>query len=285
MTGEIAQTPGIRVPEGVKLPDGTIWDGHSVALERFEGPLDLLLFLIREKKMAIADVNLAEITEQFLQFVRTIPFDDLESGGILDSAGDFLVMAATLIQIKIRELLPAEEAAALEDEEMTRDELIRLLLEYERFKAAADSLTEKQKLREKIFMRDFPAVEPTQEEMLKVDLTKLLAAFSNVLRRAPQDTVREIARESVTIDECMAQVQERLERQEMILFEELFEGIRTRFMVISLFLALLELLKQELIVISQAEQLGPIRIIRVRKVAATSSGESVDRAADVGDGG
>lgn len=254
--------PELRLPEGIKLPDGSRWEGRHVRLDHFEGPLDLLLFLLRDKKMEIKQINISSITEEFLAYVRTLEETRVTSTDLLDEVGDFLVMAATLVQLKTRELLPREEAQALEESEMTRADLIRLLEEYERFKAAAADLDGRRLEREKIFLRDRPLVEPTQEHVLKVDLTKLLEAFRTVLRRAPQEQVKELARVQVRIEDCIEEIRYRLETEESILFEELFDPAGGRLKIIAVFLALLELMKMEEVIAAQIEPFGPIRILR-----------------------
>lgn len=261
-----------RLPEGVKLPDGTRWAGHHVSLERFAGPLDLLLHLIRDRQISIREIRIAEITDQFLEHVRRL--DEAESGieARLDAAGDFLVMAATLIQLKTRELLPREELAAADEEEMSREDLIRLLEEYERFKAAAAGLERRLHEQSRIFLRKRPAVEPLQEEVLKVDLTRLLSAFRTVLGRAPIEEVREMAREPVKIEERLAHIVALLERRESVVFEEIFAGSRRRDIIIVTFLALLELMRAGRIAVTQSASLGEIRLSR-REAAAAAAEE------------
>lgn len=245
-----------RVPEGVKLPDGAIWEGHHVRLDRFEGPLDLLLFLVREKKIAICDINIAEITDEFVRHVK-----DIQALEDLDEIGDFLVMAATLIQIKTRELLPPDETDQIEDEGMTKDDLARLLLEYERFKAAAGNLEERMKERAKVFIRNRPSLEPEHEEILKVDLTKLLEAFRVVLKRAPDDEVKELARETIKIEDRSDAIVASLRHKGSLLFSELFNPADSKRMVIATFLALLELMRSEKLSVVQSDILGEIRIV------------------------
>lgn len=246
----------LRLPEGIKLPDGAIWEGHQVNIDRFEGPLDLLLFLVREKKIPITEISISDITNEFLAYVKAL--EELDD---LDTIGDFLVMAATMIQIKTRELLPSEDAAEIEDAEMTRDDLIRLLLEYERFKAAASSLEGKMRERSRVFIRNRPSFEPEQEEILKVDLTKLLEAFRGVLRRAPADEVKELVRETIRIEDRSRAISEQLERTGSILFSELFSPTDSKRMVVATFLALLDLMRSEDIVVVQSDILGEIRLV------------------------
>jgi segregation and condensation protein A len=252
---------GVRVPEGVKLPDGTRWEGHHVTLDRFEGPLDMLLLLVREKQIAICDINISEITDQFLAHLKILQEEWDRTGEMdLDFVGDFLVMAAILIQLKTRELLPVETAEAIDEAEMTRDDLIRLLEEYERFKAAASNLEEKMRERSKIFLRDRPSVEPQHEEILKVDLTRLLEAFRTVLRKAPVEQVQGMAREPVRIEERMDAIRHKLAGTGTVLFLEIFEGAWRRDIIIVTFLALLEMMKANEISVVQTGSLGEIRL-------------------------
>lgn len=251
----------IRVPEGIKLPDGTRWEGHHVSIEKFEGPLDLLLFLVREKKMEITDISISAITDQFIEYVKLLEQSGMDTDEFLDSAGDFLVMAAVLIQIKLRELLPADEED-IEEDEISKEELMRLLQEYERFKAAAETLEDRKKERDKIFFRRTPLTEFKQEEVLKVDLTRLLEAFRKVLKMASDDTVQELARASIKIDDCMMEIRGILEEVDAIRFEELFESGGGKQKIIATFLALLELMKLGELVVTQAENFGAIWVRR-----------------------
>lgn len=267
----------VRVPDGIKLPDGTRWEGHHVRLERFEGPLDLLLELVREKQIPICDIPISEITDQFLIHVKTLQAALVEDDGdLLDAAGDFLVMAACLIQLKTRELLPADENEKLDEEELTREDLNRLLEEYERFKAAAQSLNRKMQERSRIFMRTRPAVEPEQEEILKVDLSRLLDAFRLVLRRAPEKEVQEMAREPIRIEERIVAIRLLLEQNGSVLFSELFDSTYTRGGMIATFLAILEMMRSGELIAVQHEILGDIRLARSEEPNETSVKTSIE---------
>lgn len=262
-TPAAAEGPAVRIPEGIKLPDGTRWEGHHVELERFAGPLDLLLFLVKERQIPIVEIPVAAITDQFLAHLKGLQASwDAGNTDLLDEAGDFLVMAAALIQLKTRELLPVEKGAAPEDEELTREELIRLLQEYERFKAAAQALHGRMKERSRIFLRSRPAVEPEQEEILKVDLGRLLDAFRQVLKRAPEKEVREMAREPIKIEERITAIRVLLERDGTVLFSELFDPEKERNWLIATFLAILEMMRAAEVVVVQRDILGEIRIAR-----------------------
>ncbi|MEK8022869.1 MAG: segregation/condensation protein A [Candidatus Hydrogenedentota bacterium] len=250
-----------KIPEGIKLPDGTRWEGHHVLLEKFEGPLDLLLHLVKEKQMTVTDIPLAEITDQFLAHVRSIQHELIVEGEELDAIGDFLVMAATLIQIKTRDLLPRDESELLDDDEMSKEDLIRLLQEYERFKAVASNLEEKMRARSKVFLRNRPYLEPEQEEVLKVDLTKLLEAFRSVLRRAPIEEVHELAREPIRIEDCMVRLRSLLRDRKSVLFTEIFGSVDSRAVLVATFLAILELIRSEELMAVQNDTLGEIRVM------------------------
>jgi len=256
----------IRVPDGIKLPDGTKWEGHHIKLEKFEGPLDLLLFLVREKKVNISDVNISEITDQFLEELKRMQEEWISSSPEkLDSIGDFLVMAAVLIQIKIHELLPQSEKIEEEEVGMSKEELIRLLEEYERFKAAAGSLQSMMKERAKIFLRSNSITDPKENEILKVDLTKLLDAFRTVLRKAPKEEVQKMAREPIPIEEMVKLIMSKLEETGSCLFFELFPPFFTRDRLIAAFLALLEIMKSGEVSVYQDNSLGEIRISLITK--------------------
>ncbi|RMH59130.1 MAG: segregation/condensation protein A [Candidatus Hydrogenedentota bacterium] len=252
--------PAIRLPEGIKLPDGTRWAGCHVELDRFAGPLDLLLHLVREKKIEIEEINVAEVADQFVSYVAHLEEKAFEEPSVLDTIGDFLVMAATLVQIKLRELLPRDEEADEEEEGMTREELIRLLQEYERFKNAARRLEERKKSRERIFLRNRPLVSVEPEEELKVDLTRLLSAFQTVLARASEEKIQELAREVVRIEDCMIRIRGLLREKRSVVFEELFRSSRSKPLIIGMFLALLEMIKEGEVTVMQEGALGRIRI-------------------------
>ncbi len=279
MTGENAP---VRVPEGVKLPDGTRWEGHHVTLDRFEGPLDLLLFLVRERQIDIRDISISEITDQFIVHVKQLQAEwTREDPDQLDRIGDFLVMAAVLIQLKTHELLPRDPEVPQDESEMSKEDLLRLLEEYERFKAAAGGLEVMMKERAKIFLRSHPSLEPEQEEILKVDLTRLLEAFRVVLKRAPAAEVQRMAREPIPIEEMIVHIRGVLEAQGSCLFLELFPGSFTKDRVIATFLALLELMRSGTIGIVQDGPLGDIRLVKVDPAEAAAAEDGAAIEADV----
>lgn len=227
-----------------------------VQLEIFEGPLDLLLHLIKKNEVSITDIPIASITEQYL---ATLELMETLS---LDVAGEFLVMAATLIHIKSRMLLPAGAEEAEEDEgNDPRDELVRRLLDYQRFKDAADQLEQREMLSRDVFVRSATPVEeaaaPTFREL---SVFELLNALRRVIDRLPKDLFHQVELEKVTVREKMTLLLDKLRAQGRVLFEELFNEAKTRMDVVVTFLAMLELVKVRAVRIFQEELTGPIII-------------------------
>lgn len=227
-----------------------------VQLEVFEGPLDLLLHLIKKNEVSITDIPIATITEQYLATVELM--QDLS----LDVAGEFLVMAATLIHIKSRMLLPASEDVE-EDEEGAdpRDELVRRLLEYQRFKDAAAQLEQREVLTRDVFVR---SAAPMEDSALpgfrEVSVFELLTALRRVLERLPKDNVHEVTLDKITVREKMTLLLDTVRAQGRVLFEALFSEVKTRMEIVVTFLAMLELVKVRAIRIIQEELSGPIVI-------------------------
>ncbi len=228
-----------------------------VQLEIFEGPLDLLLHLIKKNEVSITDIPIAMITEQYLATLEVMQTLNL------DVAGEFLVMAATLIHIKSRMLLPPTDGD--EDEEEggadPREELVRRLLEYQRFKDAADQLEQREVLTRDVFVRSVAPAEAIPTAGFRdVSIFELLAALKRVLDRLPTDVVHEVMLEKITVREKMTLLLDRLRTQGSILFESLFDGVMTRMEVVVTFLAMLELVKVRAIRIFQEEATGSIQI-------------------------
>ena len=228
----------------------------NVQLEIFEGPLDLLLHLIKKNEVSITDIPIATITEQYLAAL------DLMQTLSLDVAGEFLVMAATLIHIKSRMLLPAGDDEADEDEGVDpRDELVRRLLEYQRYKDAASELEQREILTRDVFIRAAPPMEETVPRGFReVSIFELLGALKRVIERLPKDAVHEVTLDKITVREKMTLLLDKLRIQSQILFEALFDDVKTRMEVVVTFLAMLELVKVRAIRIVQEEMAGPIVI-------------------------
>jgi segregation and condensation protein A len=227
-----------------------------VQLEIFEGPLDLLLHLIKKNEVSITDIPIATITEQYLATLEVMQTFNL------DVAGEFLVMAATLIHIKSRMLLPmADDEDDEEEGTDPRQELVRRLLEYQRFKDAADQLERRELLTRDVFVRSVaPAEEIPAPGFREVSVFELLTALKRVLDRLPKDVVHEVMLEKITMREKMTILLDQLRTQGKILFESLFAEVTTRMEVVVTFLAMLELVKVRAIRIFQEEATGPIQI-------------------------
>ena len=236
-------------------------DAIPLRLQAFEGPLDLLLHLIKKNEVNVYDIPIALITEQYLLYLNLM--QELN----LDLASEFLVMAATLIHIKSRQLLPRPESAAgVEDEEIDpRDALVRRLVEHQRFKAAAELLHERETLRSAQWTRPDSRVEalagePVEPE-LDVDLFGLLAAFRRVLERAKDAPPLLLPPEQISIETRIEQLLERLSETEACGFDDLFDESASRGDLIVTFLALLEMIRLKLIRVFQ-QGVGAIRVYK-----------------------
>jgi segregation and condensation protein A len=233
-----------------------------VKLSNFEGPLDLLLHLIKTNELNIHDIPIALITAQYLAAIELLQELDL------DVAGEFLVMAATLIHIKSKMLLPRPETAAgLEGEaEDPRDTLVRRLLEHEKFKAAAGLLHEREQLRAAQWLRPDGRVAEMAgdgyEPELEVDLFSLLTAFQAVVARAKLRPRVALPPEQISIETRIGQLLARLSETEACGFEDLFADIRDRSGLIVTFLALLEMIRLRLVRVFQSGSFGPVRVYK-----------------------
>jgi segregation and condensation protein A len=234
---------------------------YQVRIENFEGPLDLLLHLIKKNEINIYDIPVAMIAQQYLHYLEAM--EELN----LNVAGDFLVMAATLLQIKSKMLLPVDETAD-DDEEGPdpREELVRRLLEYKAFKEAARQLDDQEKVWREVFWREqAPLVEEVEEDLPleNVSLFDLVDALKEVLERNPSSRLIEIVPDNLTVRERMNLILETLEGKDSVSFAALFEGSSHRMVVVVTFLALLELMKLRVARVFQAETFGPILVSRM----------------------
>ena len=263
------------------LPD------YPVRLANFEGPLDLLIHLIKHNEVDVYDIPIVRITEQYLEYLELMREIDL------DVAGEFLVMATTLIHIKSRMLVPRIDAGVDEEEpaEDPRDALVRRLIEHERFKAAAEMLHERQIVRSAQWTRPDGRVEDLAsapfEPELEVDLFSLLQAFQAVLARSGKRPSVPLPAEVVPIEIRMRQMLDRLSEAGACGFEELFAGAASRGELITTFLAALEMIRLKLIRVVQAGVCGPIRVhLRDRPAEAPAEPpRGVPRADDEGTDG
>ncbi len=237
-------------------------EAFPVKLSNFEGPLDLLLHLIKKNELNVHDIPIAIITAQYLAAIELLQELDL------DVAGEFLVMAATLIHIKSKMLLPRPETAAgLEGEaEDPRDTLVRRLLEHEKFKAAAGLLHEREQLRAAQWLRPDGRVAEMAgdgyEPELEVDLFSLLTAFQAVVERAKLRPRVVLPPEQISIETRIDQLLARLSETEACGFEDLFADIRDRSGLIVTFLALLEMIRLRLVRVFQSGSFGPVRVYK-----------------------
>src|SRR5438477_9111143 len=233
-----------------------------VHLDNFEGPLDLLIHLIRKNELNIYDIPISLITRQYLDTIQLM--QELN----LDVAGEFLVMAATLIHIKSKMLLPRPDTAAGVDgeEEDPRDALVRRLLEHQKFKAAAELLHERGQLRAAQWQRPDERVAEIAgdgyEPELEVDLFSLLTAFQAVVERAKLRPRVMLPPEQISIEVRIDQLLARLSETDACGFEELFADVNDRSGLIVTFLALLEMIRLKLVRVFQAGSFGPIRVYK-----------------------
>ena len=248
-------------------------DAYKVKLETFEGPLDLLLYLIRKNEVNIYDIPIALVTQQYLEYL------DLMSELNLDVVGEFLVMAATLIHIKSRMLLPRPDPSQEDPDEDPREALMRQLLEHQRFKAAAELLHEREIQRSAQWGRPdgriSEVVGEAPEPEVEVDLYSLMAAFRQVLERARQRPRVILPPEQMSIETRIEQLTARLSETEACGFEDLFGDVQTRAGMIVTFLALLEMIRLKLVRVFQQGNFGPIRVYkRARPAGAPTFGEA-----------
>jgi segregation and condensation protein A len=231
---------------------------YVVSLKQFDGPLDLLLSLITHYKLDIRDIFISEITEQYL--AATSRLDDLD----MDSASEFLRMAAVLLEIKSRALLPSPPKQPEEGEESPEEALIRRLTEYKAYKEACEDMRGLEERARQMYGKlpdEFP-LPPPRIELSVMAADKLAAAFIKVMRKFNETgniipAEREIQRDIYTVQSCMLRIQSKI-RNERIKFEQLFDGIPTRSEVVTLFIAMLELLRLNRLKVSQRGRYGEI---------------------------
>lgn len=238
-----------------------------IFLEKFEGPLDLLLYLIERDKIDIYDIPIAEVTRQYLGFIYEAQNLNMEV------ASEFLVMATKLLAIKAKMLLPKVEKTQIEeDEEDTREELIARLLEYKKYKKVAEQLQENEMLMSKVYFREFDEnkllpyldISNPVENISIMDLTR---AFNTILKNKSQsEPIIEINREEITLQECMSEILECLERGKGgVSFNNIFENKNSKLQIIVTFLALLELIKRKQVKVLQNSPLSSIIIFKVEQ--------------------
>lgn len=239
-----------EIPQDLYIPP----DALEVFLETFEGPLDLLLYLIRRQNLDVLAINVAEITEQYMQYVEVMKAIRFEL------AAEYLVMAALLAEIKSRMLLPRQPAVE-EDEDDPRAQLILRLQEYERYKEAAESIDELPRDGRDTFTGSALAPEKEVEAPLPdVEIKELLIVFAEVMKRADMFASHQVSREKLSTRERMGQVLEHLQAGGFVPFIQMFKVEEGRLGVVVTFLAVMELIKESLIEIVQQDEYGPIHI-------------------------
>ena len=243
------------LPDDLYVPPNAL----EILLDSFAGPLDFLLYLIRKQNLDILDINVAKITEQYTSYIELMDAMQVEL------AGDYLVMAAYLAELKSRMLLPRPEEQA--EEEDPRAELIKRLQEYQRYKEAAEKIDQIPRLDRDIFAANAKLPEFTTETpLIDVPLEELTIALAEVMRRAEQSKAHLINFEELSTRERMSNILERMKNESFIEFTSLFNTSEGKIGVVVTFLAILELLKDSLIEIVQSEEFGPIHIKGIEEV-------------------
>lgn len=258
----VAGEPVTTLPQDLYIPPYAL----QVFLEAFEGPLDLLLYLIRRQNIDILDIPIAEITQQYVQYIEMM--NELQ----LDLAGEYLVMAAMLAEIKSRMLLPRPETEEAEEDD-PRAELVRRLQEYERFKKAAQDLSDLPRLERDVFLAT--ADVPERQVVVKlpdITLKELLVAFHDVLKRAEMYSNLHLQREPLSVRQRMSEILTRINVNSFIGFAALFDPQEGRHGVTVTFMAILELLREALIEVVQAEQFSAIHVRAASTVRLVSDG-------------
>jgi len=247
-----------ELPQDLYIPPHAL----EVFLEAFPGPLDLLLYLIRRQNLDILDIPIAEITRQYVEYIELM--NELQ----LDLAGEYLLMAAMLAEIKSRMLLPRIETTE-EEEADPRAELVRRLLEYERYKKAADGLVELPRMERDTFQASAEPMErQVVEKLPDIQLNELLVAFKDVLARAEMLAHHHIQAEALSVRQRMSEVLDRIRTSDFTEFPDLFDPTEGRMGVTVTFLSLLELLKEGLIELAQGEPYSPIHVRTASHVKA-----------------
>ncbi len=255
--------PVTTLPQDLYIPPYAL----QVFLEAFEGPLDLLLYLIRRQNIDVLDIPIAEITRQYVQYIDVM--QELQ----LELAGEYLLMAAMLAEIKSRMLLPrpVEED---KDEDDPRAELVRRLQEYERFKKAAEDISDLPRLERDVFIASADAPQRTvTTKMPDVTMKELLLAFHDVLKRAQMFSNLHMQREPLSVRQRMSEILSRIRAKDFTGFADLFDAEEGRMGVAVTFIAVLELLRESVIEVVQSAQFAPIHIRAASSVRLVSDTE------------
>ncbi|MEJ2257874.1 MAG: segregation/condensation protein A [Woeseiaceae bacterium] len=259
--------PITTLPQDLYIPPYAL----QVFLEAFEGPLDLLLYLIRRQNIDILDIPIAEITKQYVQYIELMK--ELQ----LELAGEYLLMAAMLAEIKSRMLLPRPESHE-DEEEDPRAELVRRLQEYERYKKAAEDISDLPRLERDVFVASAEAPErKVVTKLPDVTLKELLLAFHDVLKRAEMFSNLHMQREPLSVRQRMSEILSRIKSSSFTGFGDLFDPEEGRMGVAVTFIAVLELLKESVIEVVQSEEFAPLHVRAASSVhLVTDEPETVD---------
>ena len=234
---------------------------YKIKLEIFEGPLDLLLYLVKKDHLNIYDIPVAQVTEQYLAYLNLMQLLDL------NIAGEFLVMAATLMEIKSKMLLPAKEGVTAEEEQGDpRAELIKRLLEYEKFKEIAENLRARETDQREIFKRPNVEIDKTvcddKEAYFEASIFDLISAFSQALKDIPKEVFLEVIKDEFTIEEKIHEILHLLLVRPTLQLSELFGKAKNKLEIIVIFLAILELIRMKEIIVRQRDLFQEIEILR-----------------------
>lgn len=258
--------PVTQLPQDLYIPPYAL----KVFLEAFEGPLDLLLYLIRRQNLDILNIPVAEITRQYVEYIEVMK--ELQ----LELAGEYLLMAAMLAEIKSRMLLPRVEEEE-EEEHDPRAELVRRLQEYERFKKAAEDLSDLPRLERDLFVANADAPDrKVTTELPDVTLKELLLALHDVLRRAQLYSNLHMLREPLSVRQRMSEILARLKSNAFAGFADLFDPEEGRMGVAVTFIAILELLKESVIEVAQSEPFAPLHVRAASSIRLVDDGEELD---------
>ncbi|MFH1593796.1 MAG: segregation/condensation protein A [Candidatus Omnitrophota bacterium] len=234
---------------------------YKVQLPVFEGPLDLLLYLIKKEEINIYDIPIAKITNQYLEYLEVMKLLDLEI------AGEFILMAATLMHIKSRMLLPNEEMDkdGLEEPIDPRDELVKRLIEYKGFKEAAGELNQMRIKQKDLFSRLGNTIKPKSEnekEQMEASLFDLITAFTKVLKEIPKDIFHQVISDEFTVSGKIHEIFHILVKEPRVFFRQLFKNAKNRNEIVTTFIALLELVKLREIIVIQNSPFDEIEVMR-----------------------
>ena len=231
---------------------------YKIKLQLFEGPLDLLLYLVKKDHLNIYDIPIAEVTVQYLKYIELMQLLDL------NIAGEFLVMAATLMQIKSKMLLPPDPCEQVEEQqEDPRAELVRRLLEYEKFKEIAQDLRQMEQQQQEVFKRPKPQDVPAEKEVyFEASLFDLISAFSKALEVVPKELFYEVIKDEFSVEDKVHQILHLLLENQSVLISELFSKAKNKIEIIVTFLAILELIRMKEIAACQKGLFGEIEVAR-----------------------